>query len=215
MTNSENIDVKAAKLKELAEKANIDNDVRMRINKDPLEVMKSLDIEVDDEFKEVVVNQFKALTVGKADIPETEPMPATLKAPSPPTNLRVQDKATSLEARGLIFRANAWGLVLEIPQSVLTSISSGGITIAVLGKALLTALSKLAEVLKKTKANPVLIGILAIAALWCGIQAGWILIEIAAINLANQKYQKGVYLTWTWFGLAMTCYLPIVTPIKK
>jgi len=214
MTNSENIDVKAAKLKELAEKANIDNDVRMRINKDPLEVMKSLDIEVDDEFKEVVVNQIKALTVGRADIPETEPMPATLKAPSPPTHLRVQAQAISEESRGLIFRASTWGLVLEVPQSVLASISSGGITIAVLGKALLTALSKLAESLKKT-ANPVLIGILAIAALWCGIQAGWILIEIAAINLANQKYQKGVYLTWTWFGLAMTCYLPIVTPIKK
>ena len=214
MTNSENIDVKAAKLKELAEKANIDNDVRMRINKDPLEVMKSLDIEVDDEFKEVVVNQIKALTVGRADIPETEPMPATLKAPSPPTHLRVQAQATSEESRGLVFRASTWGLVLEVPQSVLASISSGGITIAVLGKALLTALSKLAESLKKT-ANPVLIGILAIAALWCGIQAGWILIEIAAINLANQKYQKGVYLTWTWFGLAMTCYLPIVTPIKK
>ena len=214
MTNSENIDVKAAKLKELAEKANIDNGIRMRINKDPLEVMKSLDIEVDDEFKEVVVNQIKALTVGRADIPETEPMPATLKAPSPPTHLRVQAQATSEESRGLVFRASTWGLVLEVPQSVLASISSGGITIAVLGKALLTALSKLAESLKKT-ANPVLIGILAIAALWCGIQAGWILIEIAAINLANQKYQKGVYLTWTWFGLAMTCYLPIVTPIKK
>jgi hypothetical protein len=201
MTNPEELDPKMSRLIDLAEKVKTDDDIRLRVNTDPLEVMRSLGIEVEEEFQEAVEKQLKALTAGKAESVRLKPMSAPLKASAPETKPEVQVPR---------FRTNRWGLVLDLPPSTINDINRGLLSAPKLANKLLLPALK-AVVSSK---NPILIGIGAIAALWCGIQAGWILVEIAAINLVNSKYKKGVYLTWTWIGLAMTAYLPVVTPIK-
>lgn len=190
MTNSEELDPKMLRLMEFAEKVNTDDSIRLRVNSDPLEVMRSLGIEVEEEFKEAVENQLKALTAGKEERLGVKRMSAQVQAPQ--------------------FRTNRWGLVLDLPPSTINDINHGLLSAPKLAKEILLPALK-AVVSSK---NPILMAVGGIAALWCSIQAGWILVEIAAINLVNSKYKKGVYLTWTWIGLAMTAYLPIVTPIK-
>ncbi|CAB1064491.1 hypothetical protein D1BOALGB6SA_9287 [Olavius sp. associated proteobacterium Delta 1] len=191
-----------SRLVDLAEKAKTDDDIRLRINTDPLEVMRSLGIEVEEDFKEAVENQLKALTAGKGESIGVEPMSTPLVSTAP---------ETKPDEQGPKFRTNSWGLVLDLPPSTIDEINRGLLSAPKLAKDILLPAFK---AVLSTK-NPVLWGIGAIAALWCSIQAGWILVEIAAINLMNLNYKKGVYLTWTWIGLALTVDVPIVTPIKE
>ena len=222
---NDNIVNKATKLSELGEKLKDDDGLRLQINKDPLGFLKSLGIEVDDEFSDAVDRGLKSITVGKGAIPEPK-LPAELtainvkellaaQAPMPPTNLTIEvgggKAATDIAVQDFAFRVNGWGLVLVIPEKRIRDIVNGGITVAELGSALLTALSAAAGT---ASACPPLAALFAIGGLWCGIQAGWILTEILIILAVDSTHHKGVYLTWTWLGLALTCYLPIPTAIR-
>ena len=60
MVYYEDIDLKVTKLNDLANKVKTDDEVRKRIHENPLETMKELGIEVEDEFKEGVEKQLKA-----------------------------------------------------------------------------------------------------------------------------------------------------------
>ena len=212
----------ATKLSELGEKLKEDDKLRLQINNDPLGFLKSLGIEVDDEFSDSVGRGLKFVTVGKGAPPdstqaslltmiETKELPKS-KAPMPPTNLKVvvEKESAGIPVEDFEFRVNGWGLVLVVPESKIKLITDGGITVAELGQALLAALSAAAGA--ATGCVP-LAALFAIGGLFCGILAAWIVAEILVILAVDSIHHKGVYLTWTWIGLALTAYLPIPTAI--
>lgn len=212
----------ATKLWELGEKLKEDDELRLQINNDPLGFLKSIGIEVEDNFSDSVSRGLKSITVGKGAPPdstqasllamiEAKELPKS-QAPMPPSNLKVvvEKASADIAVQDFQFRVNGWGLVLVVPEYRIKEVADGGTTVATLGKALMAALSAAAGV---AKACPPLAALFAIGGLWCGIQAAWIVAELLVILAVDSKHHKGVYLTWTWVGLALTAYLPIPTAI--
>jgi hypothetical protein len=181
-----------------------------RMSEDPLEVLQSMGIPVEDQFKEAVTSQLRAavdLTSPQAPEREANLMSAEAKRmsarPAAPTGLRVQQDTMPPEVQKAVdFWVKPWGLVLVVREPAVKYLQGGGAISA-------GALGGIAAVAGVTGpfgvAVAVIVGICAAA---LGIYSG-------VITIMDQG--KGVYLTWTWAQLipALPQYgLPLVTPIK-
>ena len=220
------IEIKSQKLFELGQRLVGDEDLRLKIQHNPLSFLRENDINVDDEFIESVAKSLSVIT-NQRGIPEdakrafseaSSKHNLTGMAPMPPSNLHVSGVNEAVVINDMDsefqFRVNEWGLVLVVPENVLRQIVSGVLSASDITKALMTLLDKLASTLASSgKGAAIIAPILGIAAIWVGIQVGWILAETVLILMLDETHHKGVYLTWTWIGLGLTAYLPIPTPI--
>lgn len=217
-----NIAAKATELAEIGKRIGKDQELRLRLNRDPLAFLKTLGVEVESEFADVVERNLRALSSGPgAIVPAAVPHPFS----SAKASAFLQETAASTGERGAPitraapqagevkfgFRTNIWGLVLDVPEQQVQLITGGYLTLAELNGALMAGLGALAGA---AGACPPLAAVLAVSGLFCGVVAPWMLAEAIVIRVVDSIYHKGVCLTWTWIGLALTCYIPITAPIR-
>ena len=199
-------------LTEYFENAKDDPLLLKKISEDPLGVLQSMDIPVEDEFKEAVTSQLQAVaatTSLQAPKREVELMSAKVRhladsvplaaqrAPAAPTGLTVEsvkkpDTIPPEVSNAVDFWVKPWGLVLVVREPAIKYLQGGGtISAGVLG-----GIAAAAGV-----AGPV--GV--VVALIVGICAAALGIYSGVINIMDQG--KGVYLTWTWAQ-----FIPFLVP---
>lgn len=188
-----------------------DDRVRLtKLREDPLAVLQSLDIPVEDEFKEAVISQLRAIP-DKPDFnagseiysmlasaePEAQRLADTV--PAAPTGLRVvsdkeQDTIPPEVRNALEFQVKPWGLVLVVREPAIKYLKGGG----AISATLLALLSPI----------PIAGAIALFLATFLGINLG-------VIEIMDQG--KGVYITLTWahiFLCGVGLLVPAITPIK-
>lgn len=190
----------------LLETAKNDPSVLERIGQDPIGILKSKDIRVEEEFREAVISQFEAASKNAR-----QPSP-----PAPPKNLSVvvekaEQPLPPEVASALEFMVKPWGFVLAVREPAVKYIQGGGnIAAGVAGGA--GALAGLGGLAAASSA----LGPLGITV---GVIAGIIAAELAVVGgvITMMDQGKGVYLTWTWVQVLPflnITQLPIVTPIN-
>lgn len=204
---------------ELLKSAKSDPSVLEKISKDPIGILQSLNIHVEDELKDAVISQFEAIssTISHdAHNSQRVAMSAKASAPLPPTNVTIETgKAEAavppevLEA--LEFKIAPWGFVLIAREPAIKYLEGGGtITASALGGiAALAGLGGLAA------ATGVLAPLGITVAVITGIIAAILGITSGIITIADEG--NGVYLTWTWaqvLPFLNITNLPVITPIK-
>ena len=162
---------------------------------DPIEVLKTMDIPVTDQFRDAVIQQMQ--TVAEFSLLQREDGESQLRTSAEVPN----DVTESLE-----FSVQPWGLVLTVGEPAIKYLQGGGaISSGTLGTI-------------ATTAGLFFPGIglaMALAAAALGIFLG-------VITITDEG--KGVYLTWTWAQflpwllpplIPNPMYgIPVVTPIK-
>lgn len=174
--------VKSADLIQLALQLRRDEGMRAAVRSNPLAYLESIGLTVEDCFKEAVAQQLAQLTRGVA----------AAIAIAPPEG-------------SFVFTTNVWGLVLVINGEGLGWLHDAPLdrVSAAIGEAL--ALQAAADT------DPLLATLVMIAPLWCAIQADWLLADASRWAMPASGHHQGLYLTWTWLGLAATAYLPVST----
>ncbi len=168
----------------LAAKLKTDPSLRERLHRDPIGYLRSIGVQIDDPFRQVVERQLMVVTHGGS----------TPDAGQPPEG-------------SFVFTATPWGLVLVINEDGMQWLKNA--SAERIGAAIGAALSVLAA----SSTDPLIAALVLIATVWCATQAVWILAEYGMMVAMDEAHHKGVYLTWTWIGLALTCYVPFPTPI--
>ena len=180
-------------------KANNDPSLLNEMQKDPIKVLSSMGISVEEQFREAVASQLQAVAKivsvplqQKAAEPGITKMSATVNAANAPQEVP-QEVLAALE-----FKAQWWGLVLIVREPAVKYIQGGGaITTAALG-----GLASIAALSGVGMPLGVLLGIISAA---IGILTG-------EITIMDQG--KGVYLTWLYVPFLNFGYIaPYVTPI--
>jgi hypothetical protein len=198
------------KLVDYCEQATDAADRRAKLKADPIEVLQSLGVSVEDEFHEAVSEQMRtfadmaerrALNPAESLLKGAKPDIGAMAAapPKPPTNLRVVEppKEATVPPKvkeALEFRVKPWGLVLVVREEAVRYLKGGGAITA-------TFLALLSPI-------PIAGAISLFFATFLGINLGM-------IELMDKG--KGVYLTLTWphiFLCGVGLLLPAITPIK-
>jgi hypothetical protein len=207
-----------------------------KVGEDPLGVLQSMDICVEDEFTEAVKSQLQALAATTSliahkrevnqmsakmqDLADSAPV-ADQRVPTAPTGLRVvsvkkSDTIPPEVKNAVQFLVKPWGLVLVVREPAIKYLEGGGdISAGTLGGiAAVAALTSLAE--GPLAALGILVGVIL------GICAAALAIYAGVIKMMNQG--KGIYLTWTWAQFIPWLLpplvpnpvygIPVVTPIK-
>ena len=212
MTNLENakLEKDVENIVKYFEKAKDNPELLEEIGNNPLTVLRSMNIDVEDEFKEVVSMQLKATTStipNQTFIKEAEAMSEEahkilrsvqevklMSAPSAPTGLTVEIDKEEKSAPEPVLNAmelsvRPWGVVLVVREPAIKYIQGGGqITGGVLGAAGgIVGLAGLSVAL-----GPLGIVVGAVLAL-IGAALG---IYSAVISMVDEG--KGDYLNWTW-----------------
>ena len=213
------------------ENAKHDPSLLKKISDDPIGVLKSNNIHVEDEFKEAVISQLKllsstgglhphtieadAMSAQLLSLSDSAPVVTPMSAPAAPSGLvitqpdKVPDTPPPEVLDAIQILVKPWGLVLVVREPAIKYLQGGGtISASVLG-----GIAALAGVTGPVGvAVGIIVGILAAA---LGIFSG-------VITITDQG--KGVYLTWTWAQflpwivppiIPNPMYgIPVVTPVK-
>ena len=180
---------------------NVQNDPALleRMSRDPIGVLRSMGITVDEKFKDAVTLQLR----GIADFTKLQMEEETAKADKRPQEAMMADMAKSDDVpeevkQAIEFSVQPWGLVLTVREPAVKYLQGGGgISAGVLG-----GIATLAGI-----TGPLGIGIAIIA----GICAAALGIYAGVITITDRG--KGVYLTWTWAQFLPFLIPPIPNPM--
>jgi len=217
-------------LTEYFEKAKDDPLLLKKISEDPLGVLQSMNIPVEDEFKEAVTSQLQAVSSTASLQPhkrevelmsaqvrhlsDSAPVATRISAPAAPTGLTIKsvkepDTIPPEALNAVEFLVKPWGLVLVVREPAIKYLQGGGTISA-------SALGGIAAVAGVTGPAGIVVALIV------GICAAALGIFSGVISIMDQG--KGVYLTWTWAQfipflvpplIPNPMYgIPVVTPIK-
>lgn len=161
-----------------------------RMREDPLGVLQSMDIPVEDQFKEAVTLQLRAV----ADL-------TSLQTRGSEEKLMLASDMPPEVQQALEFWVKPWGLVLVVREPAVKYLQGGGR----IGSGVLSIIAAAAGV-----TGPLGVGI----ALILGVYASILGIYLGVITLIDQG--KGVYITETWPQIVLFSTpfgLPVVGPI--
>lgn len=170
---------------QLANEIKTNQSLCAEIRKNPVAYLQSLGIEVQQDFHAAVEKHLQTLVKGSSSNDDPPPPPEG----------------------SFVFTTNDWGLVLVINEEGVQWLKTASVTM--IG----TAIGAAFAILASLSTDPIIAAIALIATAWCATQAVWIIGELVALSLMDEINHKGVYLTWSWIGLALLCYLPVPTPI--
>lgn len=194
----------------------------------PIGVLQSFGIPVEDEFSEAVTKELKAF----ADLVVTqseEGQPETMKGasshaqsveatvPTAPTILKIEQikqKEITIPSEvtdALGFRVKPWGLVLVVREPAIKYIKGGGV---ITDLALTTVAGAAGIAAKATALTLVAVGGPIVAAIMVFL-AGFLAWNLAWIEIMDEG--KGVYITLTWAHILICgvgVLVPAITPIK-
>jgi len=186
-------------LTEYFEKAKDAPSLLTKISEDPLGVLQSMNISVEDKFKEAVTSQLRAASSTASPQPhkrEVELMSEQVRHLSgsevvaTPMSASAETPPEVLDA--VQFLVKPWGLVLVVREPAIKYLQGGGtISASVLGG--------IAAVAGVTGPLGIAVGLIV------GICAAALGVFSGVINIMDRG--KGVYLTWTWAQ-----FLPFLIP---
>ena len=193
-----------------------------KLGADPIAVLQSMGIAVEDEFKDAVTSQLQTLTATEPaqthskevtlmtaqarELPESVVNMKLERAPAAPTNLTVKSvsepgKAEHAAAKSLELWVKPWGVVLVVHEPAVKYLQGGGtISAGVLGGiGGVSGLGGLAAATSVLDPLGIVVGaVVGICAAALGIYSG-------VIGIMDEG--KGVYLTWTWAQ-----FIPFLVP---